>query len=107
MADEKKNCECNRFNRGVLEAGRQDGKEVIKNGEEDKQPLFSIEVYDLSKPPVVKFKGEEIKNKMSINFEWQTETFDESSSIEYEIDYLIKDVDDLPTGKKIYNSRVN
>lgn len=39
-----------------------------------KEPLLIIEVADMDSVPVIRYKGQEISNKVSVSYDWKTRT---------------------------------
>lgn len=43
-----------------------------ESGDVNEHPLLTIEVTDMNKPPLVKYKGQEIKRKKQVHYKWVT-----------------------------------
>lgn len=61
----------------IAEIGGTSTEELLN----DKKPLLVIEVDDLNSVPRVYYKGEEIKNKHSIDYEWLTKDSEINSGL--------------------------
>ncbi|GGP17221.1 hypothetical protein [Oceanobacillus neutriphilus] len=58
-----------------------------KPGKRKTEPLLTIELEDESSVPKVIYKGEEVKYKKNIQFEWETGTATDMGGLEYVIEY--------------------
>lgn len=65
-------------------------KKVSKEGKgvsEQNQPLLSIVIDDETSDPKVIYKGEEVKHKISVTLDWDTETHTTMGGLTYAIEY--------------------
>ncbi|MCA1029387.1 hypothetical protein LCM23_25580 [Cytobacillus kochii] len=74
----------------------------IKNLKE--QPLLQIELQDINSVPRVIYKGEEIKNKMEVAFEWDTGTIEAYTPAYVRIKHWDKEVDKRMNSKTIQHN---
>ncbi|MBQ4816433.1 hypothetical protein IHP72_09305 [Bacillus pumilus] len=63
---------------------------INKSVEGDK-PLISIEQNDIQSVPKVFYKGEEIKGKVRVVYEWNTKSLNEMGSNVIELEFVDKD----------------
>ncbi|WP_440894959.1 hypothetical protein ACS127_10320 [Amphibacillus sp. Q70] len=63
------------------------------------QPLLTIELQDESSVPTVIYKGEEVKYKRNIRFDWETDT-DQPGGLSYTIEH-VETGNEVPTINKI------
>lgn len=57
---------------------------------EKAQPLLVIEVQDLNSAPVVRYKGEEIRHRKSVEYSWKTKTAEDNGEHKFELKYVDK-----------------
>lgn len=71
---------------------------------EKKEPLLTIELENMNSVPIIKYKGEEIKRKTHVNFDWKQEDEDSLGGAEFEIEHHSRDgegIGHLNTIKKV------
>lgn len=63
------------------------GKYAVNN----KMPLLTFELQDMNSVPIVKYKGEEIKLKTHVAFDWKGRTEESYGGAEFEIEHHLRE----------------
>lgn len=71
----------------------QDAIDALKYGLQlkEQKPLLTIELKDETSVPTVFYKGEEIKLKQNIFFDWETKGVDNQGGLTYVIEHAVID----------------